>query len=146
MLVQDLLVGARARLVTIPEDAPLIEAAKLLRPGTDLLVVCGANGVIAGVISKTDVVAQISHCQGCSCVTAASLAMSRKVVLCRPGDALEDAWSRMKEHGLKNIPISNEHNHPVGILNARDALQFLLKEVQYAEVLLREYVMGVGYH
>lgn len=52
----------------------------------------------------------------------------------------------MKEHGLKNLPISNDHHHPIGILDARDALLLLLKEVQYMEVLLREYVMGVGYH
>ena len=124
----------------------LIEAARLLRPGTDLLVVCGSGGAVAGVISKTDVVAQISHCQGCSCVAAASSAMSRDVVSCRPGDQLQDAWSRMKERGLKNIPIANEQDLPIGILNAHDALQVLLKQVQYTEVLLREYVMGIGYH
>jgi hypothetical protein len=32
------------------------------------------------------------------------------------------------------------------VLNARDALEALLEEVEYEEVILREYVMCVGYH
>jgi CBS domain-containing protein len=64
MLVGKLMLAARARLVTIADDAPLIEAAKLLRAGTDLVVVCGPEGLLAGVVTKTDVVDQISQCLG----------------------------------------------------------------------------------
>jgi hypothetical protein len=32
------------------------------------------------------------------------------------------------------------------VVNARDALQALLREVKDEELLLRAYVMGVGYH
>ena len=52
----------------------------------------------------------------------------------------------MKERRLKNIPIVDEDVRPLGVLNARDALEALLEEVEYEEVLLREYVMCVGYH
>ena len=44
MLVGKLMPAARARLVMIADDAPLIKAAKLLRAGTDLVVVCGPEG------------------------------------------------------------------------------------------------------
>jgi CBS domain-containing protein len=84
MLVESLLPAARERLVTIADEAPLIQAAELLRTGTDLVVVCGSAGLLAGVITKTDVVSQISHCQGASCITATSLVMTRDVVVCRP--------------------------------------------------------------
>jgi len=53
MLVKNLLPAARERLVTIVDDAPLIQAAKLLRTGTDLVVVCGSAGLLVGVITKT---------------------------------------------------------------------------------------------
>ena len=146
MLVERLLTAARERLVTIAGNAPLIEAARLLRAGTDLVVVCNSAGFLAGVITKTDVVSQISECQGCSCTAAASSVMTRDVVLCRPGDWLQDVWSRMKERGLKNVPVMDQESRPLGVLNARDALQALLQEVQDEESLLRDYVMGVGYH
>ena len=146
MLVKNLLPAARERLVTIVDDAPLIQAAKLLRTGTDLVVVCGSAGLLVGVITKTDVVSQISHCQGASCITAASLVMTRDVVVCQPGDWLREVWSTMKERGMKNIPITDQDSRPVGVLNARDALQVLLEEVENEESLLRDYVMCVGYH
>jgi signal-transduction protein with cAMP-binding, CBS, and nucleotidyltransferase domain len=146
MLVESLLPAARERLVTIADEAPLIQAAELLRTGTDLVVVCGSAGLLAGVITKTDVVSQISHCQGASCITATSLVMTRDVVVCRPGDWLHEVWSKMKERGLKNVPITDQDSRPMGLLNARDALQGLLQEVENEESLLRDYVMGFGYH
>src|SRR6185437_15439168 len=114
MLVERLLTPARARLVTIADDAPMIEAAKLLRAGTDLVVVCGSAGLLVGVITKTDVVGQISRCQGASCTTAASLVMTRDVLLCRTGDWLRDVWARMKERSLKNIPVVDQDSRPLG--------------------------------
>jgi CBS domain-containing protein len=146
MLVESALGGARKRLITISDSAPLIEAAKLLRAGTDLIVVCGRDGALVGIITKTDVVGQISHCQGASCRTAASSVMVRGVTLCRPGEWLSDVWSRMKERGLKNVPIVDEKARPIGVLTARDALQLLLQESKDEESLLRDYVMCVGYH
>jgi hypothetical protein len=52
----------------------------------------------------------------------------------------------MKKRGLKNIPINDQDSGPVGVLNARDALQALLEEVENEESLLRDYVMGIGFH
>jgi CBS domain-containing protein len=146
MLVERLLPAARERLVTITDDAPLIQAARLLRAGTDLVVVCGPAGLLAGVITKTNVVSQISQCQGASCMTAASSVMTRNVVFCRPDDWLHDVWSIMREHKLRNIPVVDHDSRPVGVLNALDVLQVILGEVQDEELLLRDYVMSVGYH
>jgi CBS domain-containing protein len=145
MFVERLLPAARSRLVTIADDTPLVEAAKLLRTGTDFLVVCGSAGLLAGVITRTDIVNQISRCRGAGCISAVSLGMTRDVVLCRPGDLLHDVWARMKERGLKNIPVVDQDSRPVGVLHARDILQVLLKESEDEESLLRDYVMGVGY-
>lgn len=147
MLVERMLPAARKRLVTIRDDAPLIDAARLLRDlDGDLVVVCSSDEMLAGVITKTDVVRQISHCRGAGCTTAASAVMTRTVILCRPGDLLQEVWSVMKERRLKNIPIVDQDVRPLGVLNARDALEALLEEVEYEEVLLRDYVMCVGYH
>jgi hypothetical protein len=52
----------------------------------------------------------------------------------------------MKARDLKNVPIAGADGRPIGVLNARDALGTLLREVKDEESLLRDYVMGVGYH
>ncbi|MGH7115881.1 MAG: CBS domain-containing protein [Stellaceae bacterium] len=147
MFVERMLPAARKRLVTIGDDAPLIDAARLLGDRhADLVVVCSSNELLAGVITNTDVVRQISHCQGSGCTTAASNVMTQTVILCHPSDLLHDVWSIMKDRGLKNIPVVGHDSRPIGVLNARDVLEVLLEEVEYEEVLLREYVMCVGYH
>jgi CBS domain-containing protein len=145
-IVEQVLTAARARLVMIASNAPLLEAARLLRAGTDLIVVCGADGAIAGVITKSDVIAQISMCQGAACRVSATQALSADVLLCAPGDHLHDVWSKMKARGLKNVPVAGADGRPIGVLNARDVLGALLREVKAEESLLRDYVMGVGYH
>ena len=71
--------------------------------------------------------------------------MTKVVVNCQPGDLLRDAWSLRKGRHLKNGPILDQDLRPIGVLNARDALEALLGEVEYEEDLLREHVMCVGY-
>ena len=145
MLVAALAQEAGQRLVTLADTALLIDSAALLRAGTDLVVICAADGKMAGVISKTDVVDQMSHCQGASCTCMVSLVMTREVLSCRREDDLFALWGAMKARGLKNVPLVDTENRPVGIVTARAALQFLLQESENEEVLLRDYVMGFGY-
>jgi hypothetical protein len=75
---------ARERLVTITDDVWSIQPDILLASGSDLVIVCDSAGILAGVVTKTDVVSQICHCHGAGCITAASLAMTRDVAFCRP--------------------------------------------------------------
>lgn len=145
MLVEQMLSTAREKLVTISDAAPLIEAARLLRKGTDIVVACDRSGRLAGVVTPGDVVARISECQGASCVTGIAMVMSRNVETCHPADDLEAIWGRMKQHGLKNFPVIDEERWPLGVLNARDALDMLLQEAEDEEALLRDYVVGIGY-
>lgn len=145
MFVEGLSAAAREGLVTIAVDAPLVEAATRLHAGVDLVVVCGPSGTLAGVVTKTDIVGQISRCQGAVCKTAVSGIMTTDVVLCRPNDSLQNIWALMKQRSFKNVPVVDEQSRPTGILNARTVLQALLTESKDEESMLRDYVMGVGY-
>lgn len=147
MLIEALLNTARKRLMLINDGAPLIEAAKVLSRGekTSLVVVCDSDGKMAGVITKADVVREISSCQGCSCTVPVTATMTREVTACRPDDRLQDVWLIMKNQDLKQIPVIDHDLVPIGLLYASDALQVLLNEVQIEDLQLRDYVMGVGY-
>jgi len=144
--VETLLPSARNRLATISDKAQLTEAAARLGDGhTNLIVVCDDAGTMSGVVSKTDIVSRIGHCQGSSCAEMATTVMTREVACCRPDAALKDVWSLMKDKGFLHIPVVDEDNQPLGVLTARDVLQALLGEVEHEETLLRDYVMGIGY-
>ncbi len=145
MLIGAMLQAARERLVTIVDDARLVEAAKLLSSGTDLVIVCDSDGILQGVVTKTDVVKQISVCQGATCMCPISSVMTRDVVLCRGSDRLEDVSESMKQRHLKNIPVVDADNRPIGVLTARVILRALLSDAKYEEAQLVDFVTGVGY-
>jgi CBS domain-containing protein len=146
MLVEKILPATREKLLTIRDTAPLIEAAKLLT-GSDanLVVVCDSHGVMVGVITKTDVVGQISQCQGSSCTMAAATVMTGEVAYCQPHDLLTEVWSTMKQWGLRHMPVADQELRPIGVLNARQTVQALMDAVEHEEQMLLDYVMCVGY-
>jgi len=146
MFAEQMLPRARERLATIDAAAPVKAAAELMsKPHTDLVVVCGQDGSMVGVLTKTDIVGQIRQCIGSGCTATVDTIMTREVVSCRPNESLQDIWSIMKSRGIQRIPILDETGKPVGIIYARDALQCLLSGVEDDEALLRDYVMDVGY-
>ena len=144
--VDRILPAGRKRLLTIRDEAPLMDVAKLLRePDADLVVVCNGDELMVGVISKTDIIRQISQWRESEFAAAASTVMTRTVVSFRPDDLLQDVWTTMKHRTLKNVPILDQDSRPIGVLNARDVLEALLEEVEYEETLLKEYVMRIGH-
>jgi CBS domain-containing protein len=146
MLVEAMVPRARQRLLVIADGAQLIEAARLLRErDADIVAVCESSGRLAGVITKTDIVRQISHCQGAGSTVAAAAVMTPNPVVCHPDEWLRDAWASMKECRLKNLPIMDRDSRPFGMLNARDALEGLVQDVENEKALLLDYVMRVGY-
>jgi CBS domain-containing protein len=147
MRVQSIELLAQKRMITVQDDVSVVEAARLQSDThRALLVVCNASGVMVGVVTKTDVVRQVA--QGPSAVDGirVSAVMTKAVATCGRDDLLHDVLARMKEKGFVHIPIVDKNLRPRGVVNARDALQALLREVTDEELLLRAYVMGVGYH
>jgi len=145
MLVKEVLPIAHDRLQWIKQESTLLQAARLLDAGHDMLVVCDYTGRLAGVITKTDVVRQTGHCCGSSCTAQVTQAMTREVITAQPDNQLQDIWEVMNARGYKNIPILDLERIPVGVLNARDVFQTLIQETQYENKLLFDYVMNVGY-
>ena len=107
-----------------------------------LVVVCNADGGMIGVITKSDIVRQIANCQGNRCTTEVAAVMSRDVTCCHLGDVLLDVLLKMKERGYVHVPIVDLNSRPCGVINARDALQVLLGDVERDVSFLRDYVMS----
>ncbi len=146
MFAEQMLPTARERLATIDEAATVKLAADIMsKPHTDLVVVCGQDGRMVGVLTKTDIVRQITQCIGGGCIARADTIMTRDVTSCGVTEALQDIWSVMKSRGLQRIPLLDKGGKPIGIIYARDALDCLLGRVESDEALLRDYVMDVGY-
>ncbi len=145
-LVSSIETVARSRLVTVPINALLIDVATLLSDThISLVIVCEADGSMAGVITKTNIVRCIGHCAGSACTTSAASLMTRDVTFCHPTDDLADVLAMMQARGFVHVPVVDQQAVPLGVINARDALRELLTQEQYEESLMRDYVMGIGY-
>lgn len=146
MFVEQILPQARERLATIGAAASVTDAAEVTsRLHADLVVVCNETGSMVGVITKTDIVAQIGRCGAGGCTSRVDTIMTREVLSCRANELLQDVWTTMKARSLQRVPVVAEDGKPIGILYFRDVLKSLLGEVKDEEMLLRDYVMNVGY-
>lgn len=146
MLVENVLAEGGEKLALVDHEGPLVAAARLLRDNTtNVVVVCDASGTMIGVITKTDVVARISQCEGASCTIPVAVMMTRDVVACRPEQPLSEVWTLLKGRRLKRLPVIDAGGKPLGVVSARQVMEGLLKEVEHEEELLRDYVMSVGY-
>jgi CBS domain-containing protein len=136
----------RSRLMTVDIGTLLAEVAALLASAQiGLVVVCDASGQVAGVVTETLIVRQLGLGRATLFTTRAGDVMDGDFTTCRPGDSLAEVLATMHRRGLVHVPVVDEHNVPLGVLNARDGLRALLVAGHYEEALLRDYVMGVGY-
>lgn len=135
----------RARLVVISVSHRLADAIRLLHAGTDMIIVCDDSGALCGVLTKTDVIQFLARHEHLHGETRVEAAMQANALTCTDQDELHAVWSLMRERDFKNLPVVDPQHRPTGILNARDALDVMLHEVEDQELLLRDYVMGIGY-
>ena len=136
----------RSRLVTVGVDALLAEVAALLSSTQiSLVVVCDGHGVAVGVITETILVRHLGYGKADVFTTRAGDVMVREFTVCQPTDFLPDVLAKMHERGLIHVPVVDDNNRPIGVVNARDGLRALLAQGNFEEALLRNYVMGIGY-
>lgn len=146
VLVSSIEEVTRSRLVTVGADALLTEVAALLSSTQiSLVVVCDGLGVAAGVITETILVRHLGYGKADVFTTRAGDVMVREFTVCQPTDFLPDVLAKMHERGLIHVPVVDDNNRPIGVVNARDGLRALLAQGNFEEALLRNYVMGIGY-
>ena len=133
-LVSSIAVAARSRLRSVGANAPLRDVAGLLSSTQiSLVVICDQQGVMVGVVTKSDIVRRMGHCTGRTCADTADLIMTRHVISCRATDGLPDVLSMMQARGPVHLPVVDAEGKPSGVVNARDALRELMLECQYDE-------------
>src|SRR5260221_6515951 len=145
MLVEEVLSRACERLAIIDAAASIRDAADLMaEPHTNLVIVC-RDGAAIGVVTKKDIVVEISRCSGFDLDAPVETVMTHDVAYCRSSDPLTDVWQVMKAREVQCIPVVDEKHNPIAIVYARDALACLLQVVETDDQLLRDFISGGGY-
>ena len=145
-LVKHVLEAARKRLAVLSVEASLVDVARILaNRDTPLVVVCDSDGIAVGVISSSHVLNALAT-EGVDAVSLnAGAIMTKPLLSCHVDEYLQQVWAVMNSRTLPCAPILDADGRVQGVLHARDVAIALIDEVNYDEVLLRDYVMGVGY-
>ena len=146
ILVKHVLEAARKRLAVLSREASLFDAARILaNRDTPLVVVCDSDGIAVGVVSSSHVIKVLATAGVDALGFKAGAIMTKPLLTCHADETLQQVWAVMNTRTLPCAPILDDDGQPQGVLHARDVAIALLDEVNYEEVLLRDYVMGVGY-
>ena len=146
ILIKHILEAAQKRLVVLSQEASLFDAARILaNRDTPLVVVCDGDGIAVGVISSSHVINVLATAGVDALGFNAGAIMTKPVLSCHVDETLQQVWGVMNSRTLPCAPILDDGGRAQGVVHARDVAVALLDEVNYEEVLLRDYVMGVGY-
>lgn len=137
---------AHARLRTVSPETLLVEVAALLSNAQiGVAVVTDATGCALGTVTETLLVQHLGLGQASPFTTRADAVMTQHFVRCAPDDLLSDVLANMHARGLVFVLLVDDEGRTVGIVNPRDGLRALLAAGNDEAVLMRNYVMGVGY-
>jgi CBS domain-containing protein len=146
ILVKHILDAAQKRLVVLSQEASLFDAARILaNRDTPLVIVCDGDGRAVGVISSSHIINALAIAGADALSFNAGKIMTEAMLSCRVDDNLQQIWAVMNSRTLQCAPILDGGGRAQGVVHARDVAVALIDEVNYDEVLLRDYVMGVGY-
>ena len=127
MKVRNILASTGRRLAILSWDAPVISAAVILaRPDIPLVVVCDRMGVAIGVITRIDLIRQLTSGSEAALAVSAGAVMTQPVFACGENESLDCVWDELKARKLKCAPVLDDQRRPMGLIHAREIARALL--------------------
>ena len=140
MRVDGVLKGKGSEVATIAPDRSLLSAAaELGRRRIGALVVVGADGSVAGILSERDIVAAIARDGATVLEQAVRNVMTADVITCSPTDTMEQLMSAMTEQHIRHLPVLRD-GALVGIVSIGDVVKHRVAEIQDEATALGDYI------
>ena len=140
MNVKAILAAKGGDIVSIEPTADLSAAAKLLsehRIGA--VVIRGAGGRLAGILSERDSVRAIAE-QGADALAApVGQVMTRNVTTCGENDSIADIMERMTAGKFRHLPVLRE-TELIGVVSIGDVVKQRVGEIEQDAEALRGYL------
>ena len=140
MQVRHILRDKGREVYTIPSDATLSEAARLLaskRIGA--VVVRERDGSLAGILSERDIVRALAQASVSALPQTVSKYMTRAVATCSETDSVDDLMEMMTRGRFRHIPVVEE-DRLTGIVSIGDVVKTRIAETVQEAQSLREYI------
>ena len=140
MKVKDILAAKGGDVIGIEPSANLEAAAKLLsKHRIGVVVIRGAGGRLAGILSERDIVRTVAA-QGAQALThSVGQVMTRDVVTCSENDACAEIMERMTSHKFRHLPVLRD-NTLIGLISIGDVVKERVDEIERESEAMRDYI------
>ena len=141
MNVQSILGVKGSGVVTVREDISLGDAASILRDRrVGALVVSNDGQHIDGIVSERDVVRALANHGASVLGRPVSSAMSKDVITCRAGDAVESLMVSMTERRIRHLPVVDDAGVLGGVISIGDVVKARLSQLETENQQLYDYI------
>lgn len=140
MNVKEILAAKGGDTVTIEPTADLATSAKLLaehRIGA--VVICGAGGRLAGILSERDIIRALAEHGAGALELPVSQIMTRNVMTCSEDDAVASLMERMTNGRFRHLPVLRD-DKLVGLVSIGDVVKQRVGEIEGESEALRDYI------
>lgn len=140
MNVKTILAAKGGDIVCIDPTADLTAAAKLLterRIGA--VVIRGAGGRLAGILSERDIVRAVSERGTLALTLPVGQVMTRNVVTCGEDDSCASIMEQMTERKFRHMPVLN-NGKLVGLISIGDVVKQRVEEIERESEAMRDYI------
>ena len=139
MTVRAILDTKGHQIMSVPPEAKLSEAIRLLGERRIGAVLVMSQDCIDGILSERDIVRVLGE-RGASVLDEpVSAVMTRKVVNCRPNDTVSAIMEMMALGKFRHLPVL-DGDRVVGLISIGDVVKWRVQEYENEQEALRTYI------
>lgn len=140
MNVKTILAAKGGDVVCIEPNADLATAAKLLSTHKiGAVMILGAGGRLAGILSERDIVRAIAEHGAGALTLQVGQVMTRNVVTCGEDETIASIMERMTAGKFRHMPVVAKDTL-VGVVSIGDVVKQRVGEIEHESDALRDYI------
>ena len=140
MNVKTILAVKGGNVITIEPTATLAAAAKLLaKYRIGAVVISGAGGRLAGILSERDIVRTLAEHGADTLALPVGQVMTRTVTTCGEEDSVAEIMERMTAGKFRHMPVMSK-GKLVGLISIGDVVKQRVDEVERESEAMRDYI------
>ncbi len=142
MMVEEVLKAKGRDTVTMPRNASVAEAARLLKEKRIGAVVISDDGArVLGILSERDIVHALAEFAAAALEMRVSELMTQDVVTCAPEDSIVGLMARMTERRIRHLPVLKDGVLD-GMVSIGDVVKSRIDEVESEASAMRDFITG----
>ncbi len=142
MMVEEVLKAKGRDIVTMPRNASVAEAARLLKEKRIGAVVISDDGArVLGILSERDIVHALVDFAAAALEMRVSELMTQDVVTCTPEDSIVGLMARMTERRIRHLPVLKDGMLD-GMVSIGDVVKSRIDEIEFEASAMRDFITG----